>query len=223
MPTPPKPSSKTGGIRAPKQERSQRSFDLVLDTTLGLLAEKGYSGFALTEVSRRSGVSVGSIYTRVDGKDDLLRAAQTRFQDRLLAAHREMTDPGRWAGAPLAELVPRLIAAFADVLEEQGKTLGAFLQRGAVDPAVAKVGKAGYMDARDRFVDLVLSRRDEIAHPDPVRAVGSCFTTVYAALARALALDVAAEAAEGSDLPTLIEDLGAMMLAFLRYDGAPAA
>ncbi|MFD7292957.1 TetR/AcrR family transcriptional regulator [Streptomyces sp. NPDC059897] len=216
MPTPSQPTSKTSGIRAPKQERSQRSFDLVLDTTLGLLAEKGYSGFALTEVSRRSGVSVGSIYTRVDGKDDLLRAAQSRFQERLLADHRRMTDPERWAGAGLAELVPQLIADFAGVLEQQGKTLGAFLQLGAVDPAVAKVGKAGYMDARDRFVDLVLSLRDEIEHPDPARAVSSCFTTVYAALARALALDVAPEAAEGSDLPTLIEDLGAMTLAFLR-------
>ncbi|MGP3776075.1 TetR/AcrR family transcriptional regulator [Streptomyces sp. SDT5-1] len=219
MPTPSRPTAKNSGIRAPKQERSQRSFDLVLDTTLGLLAEKGYSGFALTEVSRRSGVSVGSIYTRVDGKDDLLRAAQARFQERLLADHQRMTDPERWAGASLAELVPQLIAEFAAVLEQQGKTLGAFLQRGAVDPAVAKVGKAGYMDARDRFVDLILSRRDEIEHPDPVRAVSSCFTTVYAALARALALDVAPEAAEGSDLPTLIEDLGAMTLAFLRSAG----
>ncbi|MEV7976739.1 TetR/AcrR family transcriptional regulator [Streptomyces sp. NPDC086519] len=219
MPTTPQKPPQTGGIRAPKQERSQRSFDLVLDTTLELLSEKGYSGFALTEVSRRSGVSVGSIYTRVDGKDDLLRAAQARFQERLLAAQREMTDPQHWAGVPLAQLVPQLIAQFADVLNQQGRTLGAFLQRGAVDPAVAKVGKAGYMDARDRFIDLILSRRDEIRHPDPIRAVGSCFTTVYAALARALALDVAPEAAEGSDLPTLIEDLGAMTLAFLRYEG----
>jgi AcrR family transcriptional regulator len=46
----------------------------VPDTTHDLLGEKGYAGFALTEVSRRSGVSVGSIYTRVDSKDDLLRA-----------------------------------------------------------------------------------------------------------------------------------------------------
>ncbi|GGM16610.1 hypothetical protein GCM10010129_71020 [Streptomyces fumigatiscleroticus] len=184
----------SGGIRAPKQERSQRSFESVLDTTLELLAEKGYAGFALTEVSRRSGVSVGSICTRVDGKDDLLRAAQSRFQERMLEEHRALTEPGRWTGVPLAELLPRLIADFAALLERQGRILGAFLQRGAIDPEVAKVGKAAYFDLHDRFVALLLSRREEIRHPDPVRAVGSCFTTVYPALARGLALDVPAEA-----------------------------
>jgi AcrR family transcriptional regulator len=206
------------GIRAPKQERSQRSFELVLDTTLDLLAEKGYAGFALTEVSRRSGVSVGSIYTRVDGKDDLLRAAQGRFQERILAEHHTLTDPDRWAGLSLGELLPRLIVEYAALLGRCGRVLGAFLQRAAADPEVAKVGKGAYFDIRDRFVALVLTRRDEIRHPDPERAVGSCFTTVYAALARGLALDVPAEAAEGTDLSTLVEDLGAMTLAFLRTD-----
>ncbi|MEV0597802.1 helix-turn-helix domain-containing protein [Streptomyces sp. NPDC050315] len=210
--------SASGGIRAPKQERSQRSFELVLDTTLDLLAEKGYAGFALTEVSRRSGVSVGSIYTRVDGKDDLLRAAQSRFQEQMLAEHHTLTEPERWVGFSLDQLLPSLIAEFAELLKRRGRVLGAFLQRGAADPEVAKVGKGAYFDIRDRFVGLILTHRDEIRHPDPERAVGSCFTTVYAALARGLALDVPAEAAEGTDLSTLVEDLGAMTLAFLRSD-----
>ncbi|MEU9060268.1 TetR/AcrR family transcriptional regulator [Streptomyces sp. NPDC048430] len=213
--------SSSGGIRAPKQERSQRSFDRVLDTTLELLAEKGYQGFALTEVSRRSGVSVGSIYTRVDGKDDLLRAAQIRFQEQLLFEQEELTRLDRWEGKRLAQLVPELIASFAELLNRRGKVLGAFLQRGAVDEAIAEAGKAAYRDGRDRFVELVLSRRDEIRHPDPARAVLSSFVTTYATLARAMALDVSAEASKGSgtDLPTIIEDLGGMTLAFLRSEG----
>jgi AcrR family transcriptional regulator len=208
----------SGGIRAPKQERSQRSFDLVLDTTLALLEEKGYAGFALTEVSRRSGVSVGSIYTRVDGKDDLLRAAQSRFQELMLAEHQALTDPERWSEFPLDELLPVLIVEFAALLRRRGRVLGAFLQRGASDPEAAKAGKGAYFDIRDRFVTLVLSRRDAIRHQEPERAVNSCFTTVYATLARGLALDVAAEAAEDMDLDTLVEDLGAMCLAFLCSD-----
>ncbi|MFJ9130309.1 TetR/AcrR family transcriptional regulator [Streptomyces sp. NPDC102340] len=219
MPAPSKRPAESGGIRAPKQERSQRSFDLVLDTTLELLAEKGYAGFALTEVSRRSGVSVGSIYTRVDGKDDLLRAAQIRFQERMLAEHQALTDADRWVGSGLGDMLPCLIEELARLLERQGPALGAFQQRGAVDPEVAKVGKASYFDLRDRFVGLLLSRSDEVRHPDPERAVGSCFTTVYAALARGLALDVATEAAEGTDMSTLVADLGAMTLAFLRTQG----
>lgn len=202
-------------MRAPRQERSQRSFDLVLDTSLELLAEKGYNGFALTEVSRRSGVSTGSIYTRVDGKDDLLRAAQDRFLEHMGQEHRTLTDPERWAGMGLAQLLPRLIVETADMLQRNGAVLGAFQQRGALDPEVARAGKGSYHDLRDRFIALLLRRSEEIHRDDPVRAVGSCFVTVYSVLARALALDVAAEAAEGSQLDTLTEDLSAMMLAFL--------
>ncbi|MFK0120367.1 hypothetical protein [Streptomyces sp. NPDC090994] len=69
----------------------------------------------------------------------------------------------------------------------------------------------------------------ELRHPDPQRAVRSCFVTVYATLARAMALGVAAEAAEAAeaagsdsgDLSDLIEDLGGMALSFLRCE-APA-
>ncbi|MGW4021969.1 TetR/AcrR family transcriptional regulator [Streptomyces sp. NPDC005009] len=223
MPTSQKRPAKSSGIRAPKQERSQRSFELVLDTTLELLAEKGYQGFSLTEVSRRSKVSVGAIYTRVDGKDDVLRAAQERFQELLSAEHQELVRGDRWEGKPLASLLPGLVEEFARLLERRGKVLGAFMQLGAVDETVARVGKAGYFDLRDRFTALLLERRDEIRHPDPERAVRSCFVTVYATLARAMALDVAAEAAEeaeggSGDLSALIEDLGGMTLSFLRCD-----
>ncbi|MFC8361287.1 TetR/AcrR family transcriptional regulator [Streptomyces griseorubiginosus] len=211
------PDGERSGIRAPKQERSQRSFERVLDTALELLGEKGYTGFALTQVSRRSGVSIGSIYNRVDGKDDLLRAAQERFHQRMLEEHRKLADPERWKAEPLSRLVPALIADLALMLARNGRILGAFQQRGATDPEIATVGKAGYTDLRDRFTALLLAHPDEIHHPDPPRAVSSCFVTVYAALVRALALDTSAEAAEGSDLSTLVEDLGAMCLAFLLH------
>ncbi|MER6672665.1 TetR/AcrR family transcriptional regulator [Streptomyces sp. NPDC000983] len=218
-PTPPR--ANLSGVRAPKQERSQRSFDRVLDCTLELLGEKGYAGFTLTEVSRRSGVSVGSIYTRVDGKDELLRAAQARFHDHMLEVGSQLTDPARWEGAGLGELLPGLVAEFSVLLQREGKVLGAFQQRGAIDEDVARLGKAEYLDMRERFTALLLTRRDDIGHPDPERAVISCFTTVYAVLARALALDVAPTAAEGSDLPVLVEDLGSMCLAFLHHTARP--
>ncbi|MEU9201327.1 TetR/AcrR family transcriptional regulator [Streptomyces sp. NPDC048332] len=222
MPTSQKRPAKPSGIRAPKQERSQRSFELVLDTTLELLAEQGFQGFSLTEVSRRSKVSVGAIYTRVDGKDDVLRAAQERFQEQFSAEQRELLRGDRWEGQPLAGLLPELIEGFVRLLERRGKVLGAFMQLGAVDETVARVGKVGYFDLRDRFTALLLERRDEIRHPDPERAVRSCFVTVYATLARAMALDVAAEAAEAAggdgDLSALVEDLGGMTLSFLCFD-----
>src|SRR5262245_26618965 len=77
-------SEMTGSLaREPKQDRSRASFERVLDTATALLAEKGYSEFTLQELSRRSKVSIGSVYCRVNGKDDLIRLVQVRTLDRL--------------------------------------------------------------------------------------------------------------------------------------------
>lgn len=205
--------------RPPKQERSQKSFERVLDTSLELLSERGYEGFALTEVSRRSGVSTGSIYVRVDGKDDLLRAAQERFLDSMGDEHARLTAPERYEGKKLAQLVPELISELAAMLGRNVRVLGAFQQRAVTDPLVAAAGKASHADLVSRFGELVLGHRDEIAHPDPEHAVGSCFQVTYAALARTLALDVSEEAADGHDLEAVTEDLGFMCIAFLAGAG----
>ena len=70
-------------VRAPKQERSRRSFDKAVDAAISLLVERGSDAFTLVEVAERAGVSTGSIYTRVDSKDDLLRFAHAREMARM--------------------------------------------------------------------------------------------------------------------------------------------
>jgi len=46
----------------------------ILKTTLALLVEKGYAGFSLREVARRTGFSAGNLYLYFQSKDDLLYA-----------------------------------------------------------------------------------------------------------------------------------------------------
>ena len=59
--------------RRPQQARSRASFDRVLAAARDLLARNGYDGFTLMEVSQQAQVSIGAIYGRVAGKDDLIR------------------------------------------------------------------------------------------------------------------------------------------------------
>ena len=47
-------------VQPPQQERSRASFERVLQAATSLLAEEGYDGFT-PEVSKRAGVSIGSI------------------------------------------------------------------------------------------------------------------------------------------------------------------
>ncbi len=50
----------------------------ILEATLSLLAEQGYSGLALTEVAERAGVSTATLYRRWSSKAPLVLAAMQR-------------------------------------------------------------------------------------------------------------------------------------------------
>jgi AcrR family transcriptional regulator len=56
-------------IRPPLQRRSQESLERVLAAGLEVLIDVGFEGFTLQEVSRRAGVSIGSIYARVPSRE----------------------------------------------------------------------------------------------------------------------------------------------------------
>ena len=70
-------------LREPKQERSRRSFERVQDAALALLVERGPDAFTLAEVCTRADASMGAIYNRVNGKDDLIRLIHEREMARV--------------------------------------------------------------------------------------------------------------------------------------------
>ena len=70
-------------LREPKQERSRRSFERVQDAALALLVERGPDAFTLAEVCTRADASMGAIYNRVNGKDDLVRLIHEREMARV--------------------------------------------------------------------------------------------------------------------------------------------
>ncbi|MFI1733929.1 hypothetical protein ACH40E_32895 [Streptomyces acidicola] len=110
-----------------------------------------------------------------------------------------------------------MISELAAMLGRNVRVLGAFQQRAVSDPLVAAAGKASHAELVSRFSELLLGHRDEIVHPDPEHEVGSCFQVTYATLARALALDVSEEAADGHDLEAVTEDLPFRCIAFLTW------
>lgn len=66
--------------RTPGRPRDPVADRAILETTLSLLAEQGYSGLALTAVAERAGVSTATLYRRWSSKAPLVLAAmQTVF------------------------------------------------------------------------------------------------------------------------------------------------
>jgi AcrR family transcriptional regulator len=60
--------------RPPQQDRSRRALQKVLGAAEIVLVAKGFDDFTMTAVAEQADVSVGAIYRRFEGKDQLLGA-----------------------------------------------------------------------------------------------------------------------------------------------------
>jgi AcrR family transcriptional regulator len=207
-----------GHVRVAKQDRSRASFERVLDAAEALLCERGYGEVTLHEVSRKAKVSIGSIYGRVNSKDDLLRALQVRVLDRIESEHHAMVNRIRRRGLGLHELVPTIIKELANFLHRHAAILSVFMQRATADPVLSAYGKQHYVSSAKDIQLLMLDRRNEIGHRNPEHAVATCFSVVYASLARYLGLGTSRDVAGEGDWNQLVDDLGLMCLSFLVSD-----
>lgn len=207
--------------RAPKQRRSRESYDRMIEAATELLKEGGLGALTLAAVSRRSRVSIGSIYCRVDGKDALLREVQAIVLKQMEHEFALLVNRVRRRQLPLRELVPTMVWEFAHYLRRHAALLAAFMQQGDRDPIVEQVGARSYAQTVTDFNLVLLERRSEFRHPDPEHAATTVFTVAYAALARYLGLNSGAPGHGGAgegNWQQLVEDLGLMSLAFISLD-----
>jgi AcrR family transcriptional regulator len=203
-------------VRLPQQRRSRESFERVLDSAAELIEEQGLDAVTLGEVSRRSGVSIGSIYGRVEGKDDLIRAALLRMLQRMDESERELLSAGRWAGQALHELLPAVLDVIADSLARNANQLRACMQRATADPVVGAAGREGYGRLESAFTSLLLERRGEIGHPDPDVAVRTCFSITWATLARHYGFGMIRRAAAETNWGEIRSELALMFTLYLQ-------
>ena len=64
--------------KAPRQQRSQETYDAILDAAAQLFERLGYAGATTNKIAERAGVSIGSLYQYFPNKDALLYALGER-------------------------------------------------------------------------------------------------------------------------------------------------
>jgi AcrR family transcriptional regulator len=202
-------------INVPKQLRSRASFERVLDTAVELLKERGYEGFTLQEVSRRSKTSIGSIYGRVKGKDELFHAVQDHALSMIDAEVEAILDPAKWAKVPARKLIRLLVRELGEHLRRHTSILRSFISREAADAAVRRRGKKSHALVADRFQVLLMLHSSDFVHPDPEQGVAFCFNLTFAAIAKHLDLDTITRSQDGAQWNQLLEDLGRVTSLYL--------
>ncbi len=171
-------------IRPPLQRRSQESLERVLQAGLELLQEVGFEGFTLQEVSRRAGVSIGSIYARVPSREALILAIYERAMEWILEQEEQFERVSRLEGLTARELVERLTAGMAEIMLGNASTLRVFMRQAPMDPEIWRRGADNSQETAGQFHSAMLTVYDEIKHPNPELAVDIAYRMVYCAIAR---------------------------------------
>ncbi len=200
------------------QRRARASLGRMIEAVERVLAERGADAFTLAEVSRVGGVSVGSIYHRFLGNEDLLRAVRRQQMAVLRAEHEAIAARAARLARDLPCLLRVLIGEIADFLVRSAPMLEALMSFAANDPVIAREGSKTYRHLRDLFVAAVMPYRETITRPDAERAAGTCLDVAYSVFARELGLDAPHSGRSERDWAVLKADLSDMCIAFPTID-----
>lgn len=202
---------KPARINAPKQNRSRRTLERIVDASLELLATEGPDGLTVHKVVAKAGSSVGSFYARFKGKEDLLDYLGERVWTEALDRWNTALDSRAWDEYSLAGMSEGAVTLLVDAQRSRS----AYLR--ALDRAGSGQGHAYEQfqtDLLSGLAKLLLGRREEIVREDADLAVRLGLRAVLGV--------VDAELRASSDrIPreTLIAECSAILTAYLVGGG----
>ncbi|MGO4187788.1 TetR/AcrR family transcriptional regulator [Pseudarthrobacter sp. TAF60_1] len=200
--------------REPKQARSRQSFEKTIEAALALLQEYGSDEFTLADVSTRAGVSIGSIYARFEGKDELLRVAHGRKMDDIDAVtqHLFKSLPQNPA-AGLRSVAQEAIEQIIEVLCRYADILRPFMLRASNDETLSQRGLASYAALADHFTTVLRQwPGEDLEQAD----IDWCFNVVYSVVARRLGLGSTVEGSGNLPWSEIAANLAGMVASYLQ-------
>jgi AcrR family transcriptional regulator len=170
---PSRPPAKTG-FHPPQQARSRAALQRLLASAEHVLINDGPEELTIARVAEHAGVSVGGVYRRFAGKEQLIDAVRRALVERL---DHSVTNALENAGPSLAGVVDALATALSETLNDSARLIPAILAGGrTADPP--EEGLRTLTDLRCRFFDAAAPYREQIRHPDPDAALEMTFRTV---------------------------------------------
>lgn len=178
---------RSAGIEPPKQDRSRRSYNRILEATAELLAERSFDDITVDEIVERAGYTKGAFYHRFDSKATLLRHLIARLTTGAVAAWNEFLDPAAWEDASLAEILEAYVHRLVAIYSRSTHLMRAFAweARWGDDDVIRGTADELNRHVLRRFLDLVGPRREELdpsVRADPEDAIRFWNTTLTAML-----------------------------------------
>ncbi|HKI98289.1 MAG TPA: TetR/AcrR family transcriptional regulator [bacterium] len=158
-------------VRTPHQDRSRKTLERLLDTSEALLQERGFDNVSVAEIAHAAGSSVGAFYARFRDKNGLLHHLHERFCEEAMVTADTALDPARWEGASTRDILTAVIGFLEESHRTRSGMFRAFVLVGHSDPRFQERDRRLSEHVLARLTALLLSRREEISHPDPTFAI----------------------------------------------------
>jgi len=124
--------------RVPRQERSRRRVEELLDAAARIVVERGVEGLTTREIADAAGVPVASLYQYFSDKEDMLLAVAQRDMDEMDT--QVAADLARLEVLSVSSMVRTTMMAFVSVYQRRRAFVEIYL-RGRTNQAVHRFGR----------------------------------------------------------------------------------
>lgn len=169
-------------VHAPRQARSQETFDRFLGATADLLAERSFDDITVTDIVKRADRTVGSFYARFDDKYAVLHELVERSYEHIRSVVRAFCDPLRWENQPISNYVSESVRVNVIAYRRASPLFRAALRAATSDERFRESRLELVRFCAEQQKALLLSRGDELRATDPGRASDLVFEIVVAML-----------------------------------------
>jgi len=164
---------KTKKTLEPQQERSRESERKLLKAAAEVLGQHGVAGATIPRIARHAGLTPGAVYRRFRDKDELLETAILGILERQDERTKVGLAPKAAAQIPLPVFADQIIGSMVISYRANAALLNAMRQfvQGRANTEFWKRASVLEMRTFRRLLELFLSHRDEIHHPQPKMAL----------------------------------------------------
>lgn len=168
--------------RESQQTRGEKTQAALLDAAEELIVEKDMEGTSITDVAKRAGSSVGSVYHHFKDKKALFYALFHRMTQVMAEQTKQAADPARWEGATVRDLLEGYLDFRLMQRRDAGVSKAATALVMADDPELKSHMAEIKLEGSQALLQLILARRSEINHPDPEFAAAFVIDQINAML-----------------------------------------
>jgi len=178
------------------------------------MALRSFHEISVAEIAQEASASVSSLYARFPNKESLLGAIYERHANAQRGMVDELLVRDEWQGASLSTILRATFPLMVQWYRHRQGLIRAFLEQSSKDARFRRSWAEVGEHMISRVTTLVMSRADEVDHPDPEQGVRLMLGMVFATLAHKMQM----QEIDKPEMDDLTEELIRMML---RYMGIP--